>query len=70
MNRETGKLLVDAGADVLVAGSAVFGAPDPVAEVAALKGALVLGFNRKKRQLAVTTADTNSQQAPFSFLLS
>ena len=37
MNRETGKLLVDAGADVLVAGSAVFGAPDPVAEVAALK---------------------------------
>lgn len=37
VNRETGKLLVDAGADVLVAGSAVFGAPDPVAEVAALK---------------------------------
>ena len=37
VNRETGKLLVDAGADVLVAGSAVFGAPDSVAEVAALK---------------------------------
>lgn len=37
VNRETGKLLVDAGADVLVAGSAVFGAPDPMAEVAALK---------------------------------
>ena len=37
VNRETEKLLVDAGADVLVAGSAVFGAPDPVAEVAALK---------------------------------
>lgn len=37
VNREMGKLLVDAGADVLVAGSAVFGAPDPVAEVAALK---------------------------------
>ena len=37
VNRETGKLLVDAGADVLVAGSAVFGAPDAVAEVAALK---------------------------------
>ena len=37
VNRETGKLLVDAGADVLVAGSAVFGAPNPVAEVAALK---------------------------------
>ncbi len=37
VNRETGKLLVDAGADVLVAGSAVFGVPDPVAEVAALK---------------------------------
>lgn len=37
VNRETGKLLVEAGADVLVAGSAVFGAPDPVAEVAALK---------------------------------
>ena len=37
VNRETGKLLVEAGADVLVAGRAVFGAPDPVAEVAALK---------------------------------
>lgn len=37
VNRETGKLLVEAGADVLVAGSAVFGAPNPVAEVAALK---------------------------------
>ena len=37
VNRETGKLLVEAGADVLVAGSAVIGAPDPVAEVAALK---------------------------------
>ena len=37
VNRETGKLLDEAGADVLVAGSAVFGAPDPVAEVAALK---------------------------------
>ena len=37
VNRKTGKLLVEAGADVLVAGSAVFGAPDPVAEVAALK---------------------------------
>ena len=37
VNRETGKLLVEAGADVLVAGSVVFGAPDPVAEVAALK---------------------------------
>ena len=37
VNRETGKLLVDAGADVLVGGSAVFGAPDPMAEVAALK---------------------------------
>lgn len=37
VNRETGKLLVEAGADVLVTGSAVFGAPDPVAEVAALK---------------------------------
>ena len=37
VNRETGKLLVEAGADVLVAGSAVCGAPDPVAVVAALK---------------------------------
>ncbi len=37
VNRETGAQLVAAGADVLVAGSAVFGAPDPVAEVAALK---------------------------------
>ena len=30
-------LLVDAGADVLVAGSAIFKAPDPEAEVLALK---------------------------------
>jgi len=37
VNRETGKLLVEAGADVLVAGSAVFGAPDPKAEILALK---------------------------------
>ena len=37
VNRETGKLLVEAGADVLVAGSAILGASDPVAEVAALK---------------------------------
>lgn len=37
VNRETGAQLVAAGADVLVAGSSVFGAPDPVAEVAALK---------------------------------
>jgi pentose-5-phosphate-3-epimerase len=31
--------LVDAGADVLVAGSSVFKADDPEAEVALLKGA-------------------------------
>lgn len=37
VNRETGKRLVEAGADVLVAGSAVFGAPDPAAEIVALK---------------------------------
>lgn len=37
VNRQTGKALVEAGADVLVAGSAVFKAADPVAEVAALK---------------------------------
>ena len=37
VNRETCKLLVDAGADVLVAGSAIFKAPDPEAEVLALK---------------------------------
>ena len=37
VNRTTGKLLVDAGADVLVAGSAVFGAPDPKEEIIALK---------------------------------
>ena len=37
VNRETGKQLVDAGADVLVAGSAIFKAPDPEAEVLALK---------------------------------
>jgi len=37
VNRQTGRQLVEAGADVLVAGSAVFNAPDPVAEIAALK---------------------------------
>lgn len=37
VNRDTGRLLVEAGAQVLVAGSAVFRAADPVAEVAALK---------------------------------
>lgn len=37
VNRETGLELVKAGADVLVAGSAVFGAKDPVAEISALR---------------------------------
>lgn len=37
VNRETGKHLVEAGADVLVAGSAVFKAADPVEEVRILK---------------------------------
>ena len=37
VNRETGARLVEAGADVLVAGSAVFKAADPKAEIEALK---------------------------------
>ena len=37
VNREAGRLLVDAGADVLVAGSAVFNAPSPQEEIIALK---------------------------------
>lgn len=37
VNRETGLRLVRAGADILVAGSAVFGAADPVKEVEILK---------------------------------
>ena len=37
VNRDTGKRLVEAGADVLVAGSAVFKAADPVEEVRILK---------------------------------
>ena len=37
VNRETGARLVAAGADVLVAGSAVFKAKDPAEEVRALK---------------------------------
>ncbi|MDE5912927.1 MAG: ribulose-phosphate 3-epimerase [Muribaculaceae bacterium] len=36
VNIETGRRLVDAGADILVAGSSVFRAPDPAAEIAAL----------------------------------
>lgn len=37
VNRETGARLVKAGADVLVAGSAIFRAADPVAEIKALR---------------------------------
>ncbi len=37
VNVHTGAKLVKAGADVLVAGSAVFSAPDPAAEILALK---------------------------------
>jgi len=37
VNRETGKLLANAGADILVAGSAVFCASDPKAEIDFLK---------------------------------
>lgn len=37
VNRETGQKLVEAGADVLVAGSAIFRAKDPTAEILALK---------------------------------
>ncbi len=37
VNRQTGAELVAAGADVLVAGSAVFKAPDPEAEIHALR---------------------------------
>lgn len=37
VNRTTAPLLVEAGADVLVAGSAVFGADDPQAEIRILK---------------------------------
>lgn len=38
VNRDTAPLLIAAGADVLVAGNAVFSAPDPAAEIIALKG--------------------------------
>lgn len=38
INPTTAKLVVDAGANVLVAGSAVFGAGDPAAAIAALRG--------------------------------
>ena len=37
VNRETGRRLVEAGADALVAGSAVFGAASPQEEIAALR---------------------------------
>ncbi|MBR7028010.1 MAG: ribulose-phosphate 3-epimerase [Bacteroidaceae bacterium] len=37
VNRETGARLVQAGADILVAGSSVFRAPDPQKEIKALK---------------------------------
>lgn len=38
VNLQTGKLLAEAGADVLVAGNAVFSAPDPEAMIRELKG--------------------------------
>ncbi len=38
VNVETGRLLADAGADALVAGSAIFAAPDPRAVIAELAG--------------------------------
>ena len=38
VNGETAKLCIDAGATVLVAGSAVYGAADPAAAIAALRG--------------------------------
>ncbi len=37
VNLSTGRLLADAGADAIVAGSAVFGAPDPKSMIASLK---------------------------------
>ena len=39
INLETALLAADAGADILVAGSAVFGAPDPAAAARAIRGA-------------------------------
>ena len=39
INLETAPLAADAGADILVAGSAVFGAPDPAAAARAIRGA-------------------------------
>jgi len=39
INIETAPLAADAGADILVAGSAVFGAPDPAAAARAIRGA-------------------------------
>jgi len=38
MNRETAPRVIAAGADIVVAGSAVFGAPDLEKAIAALKG--------------------------------
>ncbi len=38
VNAGTARQVVEAGADVLVAGSAVYGAPDPAAAIAALRG--------------------------------
>jgi ribulose-phosphate 3-epimerase len=38
INRDTARAAIDAGADVLVAGQAIFAAPDPAREVAILRG--------------------------------
>ncbi len=37
VNMETGKILVEAGTDVLVAGNAIFAAPDPMKAIHDLK---------------------------------
>jgi ribulose-phosphate 3-epimerase len=37
VNMDTGKRLVEAGADILVAGNAIFGAPDPISMIHKLK---------------------------------
>ncbi|MDI6739934.1 MAG: ribulose-phosphate 3-epimerase [Candidatus Edwardsbacteria bacterium] len=40
INRQTAKAAIEAGADILVAGSAVFGSADRAAEIKALRGSL------------------------------
>ncbi|WP_375437543.1 ribulose-phosphate 3-epimerase [uncultured Hymenobacter sp.] len=50
VNQDNAMALVEAGADVLVAGSFVFNSPDPVATLADLRAQLTAGVNQEEQE--------------------